>query len=172
MNWDYKLEDPIDFFDRSQSYELTGYRPIDDVNGLDFNPDWFREAAIRKVKTGNYSGHPIGSPGYIDFWKEEKNRCINGYSVNGYRLTGDNYFFLNYYNLKDSDVNTINQDFGFPSFFVFQYEWFHYLELAFKLGKDVSMLKSRGIDKLVPVYSNIDEKNSAKSVKTKIIKLN
>lgn len=145
MNWDYKLEDPIDFFDREKSYELTGYRPITDTEGLDFNPDWFREAAIRKMKTGVYSGHPIGTPGYMDFWNEEKRRCIEGYESHGYRITGDNYFFLNYFNLKGSDEDTINQQFGFPKFFVFQYEYFHYLDLCNKLGKDSSILKSRGI---------------------------
>ena len=39
--WDYVLEDEIEFFDPECSYELTGYRPIDETHGLDFNPDWF-----------------------------------------------------------------------------------------------------------------------------------
>lgn len=39
--WDVKKDDEINFFDKRLSYELTGYRPIDDVNGLDFDPSWF-----------------------------------------------------------------------------------------------------------------------------------
>jgi hypothetical protein len=72
-------------------------------------------------------------------------RCNNGYEVNGYRVTGDNYFFLNFYNLKSSDADTINQAYSFPQFLVFQYEYFHYLEMCEKLKRDVSVLKSRGI---------------------------
>ena len=73
------------------------------------------------------------------------NRCNKGVTSHGYRLTGDNYFFLNFYNLKSSDANTINQNYGFPEFLVFQYEYFHYLEMCELLKKDTSVLKSRGI---------------------------
>lgn len=73
------------------------------------------------------------------------NRCNKGFTSNGYRLTGDNYFFLNFYNLKSSDASTINQNYGFPEFLVFQYEYFHYLEMCEILKKDTSVLKSRGI---------------------------
>jgi hypothetical protein len=72
-------------------------------------------------------------------------RCNEGYEVNGYRVTGDNYFFLNFYNLKSSDADTINQSYGFPQFLVFQYEYFHYLEMCQLLKRDTSVLKSRGI---------------------------
>ena len=102
MKWDYKIDDPIDYFDREKSYELTKYRVIDDTNGLDFNPDWFREDAINKLKTGRYSPSsiPIGSKTHRDWWKERIKRCNEGYESHGYRITGDNYFFLNFYNLN------------------------------------------------------------------------
>lgn len=70
---------------------------------------------------------------------------MDGYEYNGYRLTGDNYFFLNFYNLKTSESDTINQGYGFPDFLVFQYEYFHYVEMCEKLKLDVGLLKSRGI---------------------------
>ena len=145
IHWDYGPNDPIDYFDPEKSYYLTGYRPINNKDGLEFNPDWFRQAAIRKLSSGVYSGHPIGSPGYLDFWREEKRRCIEGYSSNGYTITGDNYFFLNYYNLKTSDSSTTFQQFGFPLFLVFQYEYFHYVEMAMKLKQDVAVLKARAV---------------------------
>lgn len=52
--WDVKINDPIPYFDSNLSYELTGYKPIDKTHGLDFDPDWFREAAITKQTTGHY----------------------------------------------------------------------------------------------------------------------
>ena len=48
MNWDIKINDPIEYFDPRLSYEITGYRPINETQGLDFNPDWFRTDAITK----------------------------------------------------------------------------------------------------------------------------
>ena len=145
MKWDYKIGDDIPYFDAEKSYELTGYRPINKTQGLDFNPDWFRGAAISKLTTGTYSGSVYGSRSYKEFWDAQKKRCNEGYSSNGYRITGDNYFFLNFYNLKTSESDTINQAYGFPMFLVFQYEYFHYVELCEKLGYDVALLKSRGI---------------------------
>lgn len=145
LHWDYGPNDPIEYFDLEKSYYITKYRPINDKDGLDFDPDWFREDAIRKQSTGKYSGTIYGSRKYKEFWDERKRRCTDGYEVNGYRLTGDNYFFLNYYNLKTSSVDTVNQSYGFPAFLVFQYEYFHYIEMCAILGKDVSVLKSRGI---------------------------
>lgn len=51
--WDYVLEDEIEFFDPECSYELTGYRPIDETHGLDFDPAPFvkREESILKLVT-------------------------------------------------------------------------------------------------------------------------
>lgn len=145
LYWDYGPNDKIEYFDLEKSYYLTKYRPINDKDGLDFDPEPFREDAIRKQLTRKYSGATYGTRRYKEFWDERKRRCIEGYEVNNYRITGDNYFFLNYYNLKTSSVDTVNQSYGFPAFLVFQYEYFHYIEMCALLGKDVSVLKSRGI---------------------------
>ena len=75
-------------------------------------------------------------------------RCVNGYEVNGYRITGDNYYWLNFYRLKDSDVDAkagAGRDVGFPTFFVFQYEYFHYVEMCELLKKDVGLVKARSM---------------------------
>jgi len=51
-------------------------------------------------------------------------------TVNGYTITGDHYYFLNFYQLKDL-VNVSEGGAGrntiFPNFLEGQYEWFHYL---------------------------------------------
>jgi hypothetical protein len=41
--WDFPLSVEIEFFDPLYSYELTGYKPINETQGLDFNPEWFIE---------------------------------------------------------------------------------------------------------------------------------
>lgn len=148
IQWDVKIGDPIDYFDPELSYELTGYRPINGTQGLDFDPSWFRGDAINKMTTGKYSGYHIGSKSHRDFWRERLKRCEEGYTVNGYRITGDNYFWLNFYRLKTSKEGKkagAGRDLSFPMFFVYQYEYFHYVEMCEILKKDVGLLKARAL---------------------------
>lgn len=148
IKWDVKLGDPIEYFDPYLSYEITGYRPINDTQGLDFNPDWFREDAINKLKTGKYSNTIYGTKAYKEFWDERFARSKEGMVVNGYRLTGDNYFWLNFFRLKSSIEGakaSSGRKLNFPKFLVFQYEYFHYVEMCEMLGKDVGLLKARAL---------------------------
>ena len=39
IRWDYGPNDKIEYFDADKSYYLTKYRPINDTEGLDFDPD-------------------------------------------------------------------------------------------------------------------------------------
>lgn len=147
INWDIKADDWIEYFDPTLSYERTHYRPIDEQHGFDFDPEWFQQAKRVKLETGRYCAYPQGTKRYHDFWEEEFNRCNNGYEVNGYRITGDNYFFLNYYQLLESNVKKSGQGRGmiFPEFYNKQYEYFHYVELCECLKKDVCAVKSRAV---------------------------
>ena len=49
--WDVKKDEPIEYFDPTLSYELTGYRPINEKDGLDFDPSWFTETRDNYLKT-------------------------------------------------------------------------------------------------------------------------
>lgn len=147
-NWDVKIDDEILFFDKRLSYELTGYRPITETEGLDFNPKWFTEARENKIKTGHYTSYYFGSKAYRDFWNEEYKRCKEGFTVNGYTLTGPHYFFLNYYQLPNPEAKKAGTSrFAiFPNFYTYQYEFFHYYELCRNLKKNCGLMKSRGIN--------------------------
>lgn len=148
IKWDVKIDDHIEFFDPYLSYEITGYRPINDTEGLDFDPDWFRAPAINKLKTNKYSKTIYGTKAYKEFWDNQFDICKNGITINGYRLTGDNYFWLNFFRLKSSTEGakaSQGRSLAFPKFLVFQYEYFHYVEMCEKLGKDVGLLKARAL---------------------------
>lgn len=152
-NWDVKLGETIEYFDPDLSYEITGYRPITETQGLDFDPDWFRQAAITKDATGKYSTFEINGPSYVKFWIEQQRRCIEGYTYNGYTVTGDNYFYLNFYRMdtpiilkEGSNKNVTSRNDSFPMFIAEQYKYFHYVEMCKKLGLNVFALKSRGIN--------------------------
>lgn len=144
--WDVKKDDPIEFFDANLSFELTGYRPINDTKGLDFNPNWFTEARDTFIRTGHYTEFKKGSKAYADFWKEQYSRCKYGMTVNNYTITGDHYFFLNFYQLRDlSNVKEAGsgRQMIFPAFLEGQYEWFHYLLMAKRLKVNACMMKAR-----------------------------
>ena len=148
VDWDFSLNDKIDFFDINLSYELTGYRPITKDKGLDFDPDWFTEPRETFLRTGQYTSFRRGSKAFADFWRTQYKRCKHGMTVNGYTITGDNYFFLNFFQLMDLD-NTSKAGGGrayiFPAFYAGQYEMFHYIELCRKLRLNACIMKSREV---------------------------
>lgn len=63
----------------------------------------FREAALAFMKNGYYTEHPVGSPAWTDYWKEERKRCRQGYVVDNIRIPGDYYFYLNYCPIQKSE---------------------------------------------------------------------
>lgn len=152
-SWDVKIGDEIDCFDPELSYELSGYRPITMTKGLDFDPTPFTEAGRIYEETGHYCTYQKGKLAF-DFWSEQMRRCKEGYTVGRYTITGDHYFFLNFYrllNVANIKKAAAGRDETFPDFFAKQYEYFHYIDICEKLGKDVIALKARGV-KSCPLY--------------------
>lgn len=146
--WDITKSDEIKYFDTSLSFELTGYKPINDTQGLDFDPNWFTEVRDVFLKTGKYTQYRNGTMAHRVFWNQEYKRCREGMTVNGYTITGDHYFFLNYYQLMDLSSTQKaggGRVYAFPTFYVGQYEWFHYVELAKKLRLNAFLMKSREV---------------------------
>ena len=159
--WDVPADADIKFFDSRLSYEITGYKPINETQGLDFDPNWFTETRDTFIRTGHYCQYRNGSKAFSDFWREQYKRCKYGMTVNGYTITGDHYYFLNFYRLKDL-VNVTEAGSGrgeiFPNFMEGQYEWFHYLKLARIKKMNALMMKARETG-----YSEIEASILAKS---------
>lgn len=146
--WDVPLNTKIECFNPELSYELTGYRPIDETHGLDFNPEWFIETRRVFERTGKYCSYLPHSKRWDQFWKEQYRRCKYGYSSHGYTITGDNYFFLNFYQLPIVDLTKASGEGtseGFPTFFASQYMFFHYLQMCRVLHRNAALMKARSI---------------------------
>lgn len=146
--WDVRIGDKIEYFDPTLSYELTGYRPITKDEGLDFNPKLFTVAADNYRRNKRYTSLTPGTFKHKQYWDREWDRCVKGLTIGKYRLTGENYFWLNYYRLQsviaqDEGEELRNED--FPGFINKQYEYFHYLELVRVLRKDGIAFKSRAV---------------------------
>lgn len=146
--WDFPLGRTIKFFDTRYSYEITGYKPISTTKGLDFNASWFTEARDSFKRTGHYCQYLRNSKAYGDFWDQEYLRCMDGMTSHGYTITGDHYFFLNYYQLMDlTSPKKAGEGrlYDFPNFYVAQYEFFHYVELCKRLRVNAALMKARGV---------------------------
>lgn len=146
--WDITKDMKIECFDPTLSYELTGYRPIDETYGLDFDPSWFTEVRETFLKTGKYCSYLPRSKRWDAFWKEQYTRCKYGMTSHGYTITGDNYFFLNFYQLPVVDMDKASGEGtneSFPVFFASQYMFFHYLQMCRVLHKNAALMKARSI---------------------------
>lgn len=146
--WDITKDMKIECFDPTLSYELTGYRPIDETHGLDFDPSWFTEVRETFLRTGRYCSYLPKSKRWDAFWKEQYTRCKYGMTSHGYTITGDNYFFLNFYQLPVVDMDKASGEGtneNFPVFFASQYMFFHYLQMCRVLHKNAALMKARSI---------------------------
>ena len=71
--------------------------------------------------TGRYCSFVPGSKAYADFWHAEYVKCRDGLTVNGYTITGPHYFFLNYYQLPNTDSARAGSSRGniYPNFYAY-----------------------------------------------------
>jgi len=68
--------------------------------GVWLNTQVFREEAIGFRKNGYYCTDPEGSHQYTEYWDTMLDRCINGYSSGGVKITQHHYFYLNFTQIK------------------------------------------------------------------------
>lgn len=124
----------------------------------------FQETANNFLKNGKkYTLHPIGTKAYMDFWKEERRRIKEGYTINGVRISGAFYNYLNFSPILKTEVIGINENqdgqvnaervLGFPDFWDHDYEFFDYLEKAELNGEHAMLAGSRSKGKSLKAAS-------------------
>lgn len=106
---------------------------IRNKEGIWINTQLFREAGNSFMKKGYYCPDPHGSPDWFEFWKQERERCLTGFSVGGAKVTGDHYFYLNYcpiQRVEDTQASKSRKIKGFPDFWDGDYNYFWSREIA------------------------------------------
>ena len=110
----------------------------------------FSTAANAFNENGYYTDAIPGTKEYYDFWDQEKARCLTGYEVNGVKITGYHYFYLNYCPIDR--VVEVEQDDGsklamrertFPAFYDGDYKYFNSIDRCRKENKHMVVLKAR-----------------------------
>lgn len=102
-------------------------------DGLWINSSMFREEALNFLRLGVYTSAPRESPDYNRYWQEQRNRCINGYSVGGAMITGEHYYYLNFCQIKlteDPSNPKSRKIKSFPDFWDGDYNYFWAREIA------------------------------------------
>ena len=105
------------------------------------NTELFRCEAKQFVKKGYFNNDPFGSPAWTEYWREQRRRCIEGYSVGDVKITGDHYFYLNFCQIQITNderkkENTTKKKTNaseiltFPDFWDGDYEYFWVKEIA------------------------------------------
>lgn len=118
------------------------------------NTSYFRQEAIIFQKYGYYCKYPVDTPQGKAYWKEQINRCINGYKrEDGIWITGYHYFYLNFSpiikakvisdNISEEGRFRADRIEGFPDFWDGDYKYFHYLEECEHKGLHACVLKAR-----------------------------
>lgn len=91
---------------------------------------------------GITNAHPLSAE-YRAWWKEERRRCLEGYEVAGTRITGDHYWYLNYWKIRGRDPVTKRKTLIYPRFLDMDHEYFHVVEKARTQGKHLVVAKAR-----------------------------
>lgn len=104
------------------------------ADGHWLNSNVFREEALKFMKNGYYCPDPAGSPSYKEYWDEQLRRCKEGYEVDGEKITGHHYSYLNFsqiriVELKDDTIVSSKKT-TFPDFWDGDYDYYWSLEIA------------------------------------------
>jgi hypothetical protein len=131
---------------------------IRDENNRWLNSAVFREEAIRFQMNGSFCNAPEYSPDWYTYWEEQLRRCIDGYEINGQKITGHHYFYLNFTQIqiveqiKGSKASKkITQQ---PDFWDGDYDYFWSLEIA----------KNGLFSEDSQVITSVEEKNAWETV--------
>ena len=94
------------------------------------------------VNNGLTTANPI-SYEYRAWWVEQKRRCLEGYTVGGVYITGDYYWYLNFWKIRGKDPKTGRKTLISPRFLDMDHHYFLAVEAARKAGKHLVVVKAR-----------------------------
>jgi len=88
---------------------------------------------------------PVESPEWIEWWKTQYDRCLNGYKVGDLSITGHHYFYLNFWKIKGLPWHKEGKRkvVTAPRFLDIDHEFFWEAEKARLAGKNLNVSKKR-----------------------------
>lgn len=139
-------------------------------DGTWINTKVFKETGEQFMKHGYYIADPWDSPAWTDFWFEERQKCIHGISVGGFKITGDHYYYLNFSPIMKVDIENMMQGVfdtdkveDFPDFWDGDYNYFWIREIA-RRGVLSPLLESQEDIRLVLEMEHEDQMERLKEL--------
>jgi len=103
------------------------------------NTDKWRDRAIFFQENGYYTDLVEDTHDWMEFWKEEERRILEGYWIDRFYVPGLYYFYLNYLPIYHKQLNR----YEFPDVYDMDYHTFLCLEHALFLKKHFVVIKKR-----------------------------
>lgn len=111
----------------------------------------FQREAMNYMASGSdedsrfFTAAPPGTGAHKEYWDEQEERCRNGYTVGGVRITGAHYFYLNFCRIKVTvkEGKYERKILTFPKFLDVDFYFFNEVELARENGQGLICAKSR-----------------------------
>lgn len=102
------------------------------------NTKAFQKTADYFRKHGVYTKLTPRTSRWEAFWEEERKRCIEGYEIDGVKITGHHYSYLNFFpimravEIEEGGSKYKKREFDFPDFYDSDYDYFWCCEIARK----------------------------------------
>jgi len=110
----------------------------------------FSAVARHYIEYGHYTDALPGTKQYYDYWDGEQFKCMHGHEINGVKISGFHYFYLNYCPIdriideEQPDGEVISRrDRSFPAFYDGDFEYFNAVDKARRENKHMVVLKAR-----------------------------
>lgn len=110
----------------------------------------FSKAAAHYIDNGYYTNYLPGTKQYYDYWDAEQYKCMHGCEINGVKISGFHYFYLNYCPIdriideQQPDGEVISRrDRTFPAFYDGDLEYYNAIDKARRENKHMVVLKAR-----------------------------
>jgi hypothetical protein len=110
----------------------------------------FSKAATHYIENGYYTNYLPGTKQYYDHWDAEQYKCMHGCEINGVKISGFHYFYLNYCPIdriideEQPDGEVISRrDRTFPAFYDGDLEYYNAIDKARRENKHMVVLKAR-----------------------------
>ncbi len=138
---------------------------IKNPDGTWINTQVFRESGNFFMNNKFYTSDPFGTPDWVSYWKEERERCIQGVSYGDAKITGEHYNYLNFApiqkvsNISGKKASKIQ---GFPDFWDGDYNYFWIRKIA-RFGVIDSLLTEKERESVVHL-DNVQRAVEAKKI--------
>lgn len=127
-------------FEDGKYQDVSLFQPVlhsDNEKMPGYSKSWETYSGKGKTAKRLYTDFPDF---YVEYAKEQRRRCIEGYEVDGVKITGIHYWYLNFWPIRSKKIGV---GYTHPRFLDLDKDFFDNLEICLINGKHFLVLKRR-----------------------------